>query len=502
MAARRALLATADTTTMERMTSSSTRLWWAASAGLAAMVLVTVLFGTGRDPEPAQAAPAYDLVALPDGIDTLSSLGEAASRIEACTSECAEIVYVWSPRMPLSRSAIPNVDSAARAVGAGLTLVGFEELERFAETGKAENPAGAALGDALLGAGVLAHAPSLIVHDGSGPVGSAILGYKSAEAYEAMIGERMRSGEPQEADADAPLTLPDDVSDLRVVTDFDAVGVPGAYFRWVPGRRAVAYESARRIYLLDLDDGRNLTAPGTIDFIPTPDGRYFVTPGPRSVGLAFFDADDVFDGARSGRSADVRAFYADPQMRDQYPSVGILAEDATSVRYRILTSWFEGLLYRDYEVVYASDDGPATVEPLGPPVVPCQGVELSTPIMSQDGREVAARDERTGTTKIYRFLPEGRCEEVLDLGMPTRKVAWHSSGRKLAFSTPRVRRFFGGGEEPGIFVYDRDDGQVTRLADSEEASQLAFPDFVGDDAVVFMIPGREESAFRVVSPIP
>jgi hypothetical protein len=220
------------------------------------------------------------------------------------------------------------------------------------------------------------------------------------------------------------------------------------------------------------------------------------------VGLAFFDADEVFDAAYGGRTGDVRPFYADPQMRDQYPSVGILAQDDASVRYRILTSWFEGLLYRDYEVVYATEDLPATVEPLGQPVVPCEGMELSTPIMSQDGREVAARDERTGTTKIYRFLGEGRCEEILDLGMPTRKVAWHSSGRKLAFSTPRVRRMFGGREEPGIFVYDRDEGRVTRLADSEEASQLAFPDFVGDEAVVFMIPGRDESIFRVVSPIP
>ncbi|MGD8872227.1 MAG: hypothetical protein PVJ80_11690 [Gemmatimonadota bacterium] len=487
---------------MRHTTSRSPFLRWLAPPVSAVAVMGAALVGCGSEGQSAEASPAYELVALPDGIDTLSTLDEAASRIESCGGECAEVVYVWSPRMPLSRSAIPHVYDATRELDTRLTLVGFEELDRFAETGEAESNGAAALGDALLAAGALAHAPALIVHDGSGAVGPAILGYKSADAYQAMIGERLSSERAPSVEEDAALALPDEVTAVTPVSDFEAVGVPGAYFRWVPGRRAVAYESGRRIYLLDLDDGRNRVAPGTIDFIPTPDGRYFVTPGPASVGLAFFDADEVFDAAYGGRTGDVRPFYADPQMRDQYPSVGILAQDDASVRYRILTSWFEGLLYRDYEVVYATEDLPATVEPLGQPVVPCEGMELSTPIMSQDGREVAARDERTGTTKIYRFLGEGRCEEILDLGMPTRKVAWHSSGRKLAFSTPRVRRMFGGREEPGIFVYDRDEGRVTRLADSEEASQLAFPDFVGDEAVVFMIPGRDESVFRVVSPIP
>ena len=145
-------------------------------------------------------------------------------------------------------------------------------------------------------------------------------------------------------------------------------------------------------------------------------------------------------------------------MRDQYPSVGILDQDGASVRYRILTSWFEGLVYRDYEVRHAAEASPPTVRPLGPPVVPCSGMGLSTPIMSQDGLEVAARDEASGTTKILRFLDGGRCEEVRDLGMPTRKVAWHASGRKLAFSTPRVRTSGSGAADPGIFVYDRDEG--------------------------------------------
>jgi len=475
-------------------------------AAAALIVALSVIASSARSTRVvlAEPAPAYEMVALPAGLDTLTSLASAAAALEGCRGTCTSISYVWTPRMPLSRLAIPHVERAARELGVGLTLLSFEELEGYAEDAAAVP---SALADALLGAGALTHAPALVVHRGGEVVGSAILGYKSPEAYHALITERLTGAAAAAGPASDGLLAATAAAprDAFRFTDYEAVGVPGAYFRWVPGRRAVAYESDRRIYLLDLDDGVNRVAPGNIDFVPTPDGRYFVTPLSREAGLAFFDADEVFAAAADGTSGAVRPFFSDPLMSDQYPSIGILSQDDRSIRYRVLTSWFEGLRYRDYEVDFGSDGARPTARPLGFPIVPCAGMQLSTPIMSQDGLEVAARDEASGTTKIYSILPEGRCEEVLALGMPTRKVAWHVSGRKLAFSTPRVRNMSGGGAEPGIFVYDRDEKRLTRVEDSNGASQLAFPDFVGGDAVVFMIPGRgsrEQSVFRVVEPIP
>jgi hypothetical protein len=88
----------------------------------------------------------------------------------------------------------------------------------------------------------------------------------------------------------------------------------------------------------------------------------------------------------------------------------------------------------------------------------------------------------------------------------TSKVAWHRTGRLLAFARPPERRRGLGGNEStsGIFLYDRDQRRLTRLSDSESASSLAFPDFIGDDSVVFLIPrrsGTESSVFRVVDDI-
>ena len=410
--------------------------------------------------------------------------------------------------MPLSRSGIAEIFGAARKLGMRLTLVGTEEVHEYASADPDLGGDVIPIADAMLGAGALAHAPAVVVHNEGQVVGHAILGYKTAETYEEMIGRRVSRTTGNGRNRFLP-TLSTTVSAAseggRPLVEYEAVGTPGAYFRWVPGRQALAYESGRRIYLLDLVDGRSRLASGYIDFVPTPDGRYFVSPGPDRDGLSFYEADEVFEAARADTPGSAAPFFTDRRMRDQYPSVGILEQEESRTVYRVLTSWFEGIVYRDYEVQLDPRTGFPRVRPIGEPVTPCRETSLSTPIMSQDGTEVAARDESTGTTKIFQMLTTGRCNEVLDLGIQTGKVAWHRTGRLLAFARPRVRRRGAADESSrGIFLFDRDQRCLTRLSDTEGASPVAFPDFIGDDSVVFLIPGRvrgESSVFRVVDGI-
>ena len=473
-----------------------------------------VILATRGSRAAAELPPAYETVALPAHLDSVTPLGAVEARLETCSSNCAVILYVWTPRMPLSRSGIPHVASAAERLDLPLMLLSHDELAAYGAGAERTGPAASAVADALLDAGVLAHAPSLVVLRGKEALGGAILGYKSAAAYEAAVARRLgESPHPAEALVQAeashraeaaPRWLdPLAASPARAAraADYPVVGVPGAYFRWVPGRNAIAYESAQRVYLLDLEDGESRIAPGFIDFVPTPDGRYFVTPGEVDGGLTFYDADEVFDAVERGEPGEVEPIFTDLRMRDQYPSVGILEQDEARTVYRVMTSWFEGVVYRDYDVRVDERSGASSVRPVGEVVQPCAGVALSTPIMSQDGREVAGRDEATGTTKIFRILGGGRCEALTDFGVLTSKVAWHASGRRIAFAIPRRRR---GGEEAeqGIFVLDRDSRELTRLPTSEGASRLAFPDFVGENAVAFLVAGsgpQRQSFFRVVS---
>lgn len=452
-----------------------------------------------RSPARAEAPLAYEMRPLPAHVDSLTSLADVDATLAMCTDACRGVVYLWTARMPLSRSGIPHAVAAAERLGMPLMLVAFEELHEYAAgSDVAGTPT---VADALLAAGALAHAPALVVLQGGEAVGPAILGYKSESAYEALLAGRTGSA----ALADAPVvpttvawvnsaeTLP------RVLTDYEVVGVPGAYFRWVPGRNAVAYESGQRVYLLDLESGESRASPGFVDFVPTPDGRYFVTPRANDGGLEFYDAERVFEGVASGRISDIDPIFTDLRMRDQYPSVGILERGESHTHYRVLTSWFDAVVYRDYDVRVDPRTGLSSVRPMGEPIPPCRGLSLSTPMMSQDGHEVAARDEASGTTKIFRFLDDGTCEALVDLGVPTSKVGWHATGRSLAFSIPRRGRR-PGAAELGIFVFDRDARRLTHIPGSEAASRLAFPDFIRDE-VIYLVPGataRQTSFFRVV----
>ena len=95
-------------------------------AALAAASLVGVRGGAepplaAAEPPLAVAEPplAYDVAPLPAGLDSLTSLEDAARRIEECADDCSGIVYFWSQRMPLSRSGIAEISGAARSLGFG-----------------------------------------------------------------------------------------------------------------------------------------------------------------------------------------------------------------------------------------------------------------------------------------------------------------------------------------------------------------------------------------------
>lgn len=489
-----------------------------------ALVCGGLLLVRGQQPEPL--SPEMGWIAMGGGT------GAVASPPAACASPCTGVLYLWSAGMPLSETGITDARTAAEALGVELVV---------AEVGP-----GTVVADPLEAAGATTHLPSLSVYRDGELVGPSILGYKVASAWRSLIERRLeptgRGVDPSEAAGERPKSSPggarsgpsaedgargpstDDASRVRLdwapaetlgtaIRDYPVSGAPGAYFRWVPRYDMVAYEAGRTVYLMPLDSGEPMVGPGFIDFVPTPDGAWFVTPGPGRDGLEFYSAEEVFPAARAGRGARVEPVFNDREMRDQYPSVGILERSETRTVYRVLTSWTSTVVYRDYEVLKPAAGGRPTIRRITDPVRPCRDIDLSIPIISQDGMEVAGRDEATGTTKIFRMGPEGACDEVLDTGLQTRKVAWHQTGTRIAFTlapganlnaaTLPVQAAPGTPEPVGVFILDRTTRRMTAVAGSAEVSQVAFPDFIGDDRIVFLIPGpsRSRSIFRVVDGI-
>ena len=489
-------------------------------------------FGSASAPA-AQEAEELRERALPPEVDTLTALSDLSRRVRSCeamehvdrstTSDdpmgraCSGVIFVWSPLMPLSRRGIQEIHSATEDLGISLTVVEASSIYEHAETvaGGAGGPSTDPLVESLIARGATTHFPAVVLHREGDLLGGAILGFKTAETYRRMIEGRMGDGTLKEVtDEPSPdLTLARSRDVGQAITDFPVDGRPGVYFRWVPGTRVIAYEMGGRIYLLDLRTRASSLAPGFVDFIPTPDGRLFVTPGPRRSGLQFFDAAEVLEAARRGRAEEVRPLYVDPAMNDEYPSTAILGRtdggDGSLTTYRIMVSWYDRVVYRDYELTLP-DWG---LRPRGEVVPACPDLQVSLPMISKDGSEIAGRDETTATTKLFRMSDDGRCDEVLDLGIQTGKIAFDQSGRRAAFAVPEgaVPNAPGRGlpgldvtasrELSGIFVLDRERRRISRVRGSEDASRLAFPDFVGGDSIIFLLSGLrdgEPSRFRLV----
>ena len=366
---------------------------------------------------------------------------------------------------------------------------------------------------ALVATGATVHFPSVVLFDGREPRSNAIAGYKRAPAYRTLLRPRLvelASGIPAQAPAPigavASIGLTDgsaaaapheeQAPEIRVVWRQRLPRPPGAFFRRVPGTRYIAFDLQSIVYLQHLETDERFVAPGFVDFVPTPDGALFVTPGENRSGLEFYLASRVLERGRVGAGQHVRPVFVDVEMADEYPSVGILeTQPGRRTTYRILVSWYEGLAVRDYEVTW---DGSASVRvtPRSPKLEACRGLALSTPMLSKDGREIAARDESTGTTKIFRLARNGSCQWVYDIGRQTSKVAFSDDGTLIAFSSPNAEA----NARSTTYVLNRRTRQTRRIPESESRG-LVIPEMIGPDSILLQatLDSRRRSVeFRLV----
>ena len=496
----------------------------------AVVAVVAIVFGT-RVREPTREMVALGPAPDPTSTQRAGTLDELHARLSNCSTaasgsgsaiatsaastppRCLHLVYLWSPGMPLSEKAMPEITLAAEAMGVPLTFLPAEALNRASPV---DEKKASALRTALVNAGATVHYPSIVLFDSLEARGNAVVGHKRAQGYRALLEPRLAAAVAEDAMPVAPLgpregavmtaREPGDPvgraaspeADIEILWRQTMVPPPGFFFRRAPGTRYVSYDQRRKVILQHLDTGEKLVGPGFIDFVPTPDGALFVTPS-HDDGLEFYVASHVFREARAGRGDALPPIFRDREMDDQYPTVGILAhEEGVSTTYRILVSWFEGLALREYRVDWG-DSGSATVTPLTPRIDACAGSGLSIPILSKDGQEIAARDESTGTTKIFRYHEDGGCTESFDFGIQTSKVSFTDDGRIVAFSSPDEGQR-GSVARARTYVYNRDTGVTTEIPFSESRG-LMIPEFFGPDSLLFIVTegrGRGTQEFRLV----
>lgn len=395
------------------------------------------------------------------------------------------LIYVWSPRMPLSKLGIREAQRAAARLGVPLTVVVAEDF--------GVRPLASL--DIVYRNGTV-HYPTLLFYGRGMMLGDALPGYKPSDLYFQYAQARFaraREVSPSTVPAKLWLDRGAAVETLRVTPTPRPVGF---YFKPVGATTLVSYTSAEEAFLFDLASGQERQIPGTVDPVATPDGRLLTRPG-----LIWYDVGRL-------RAGDTLPLAIDRSLPDEYQSISALGSAGSTRRYRVATGWKMNVRYRDYVATLGADSVVQRIDTVGVPAIPCPQRSFSLPISAKTGHDFSVLDVATQTSKIVSIDSSGVCTDRMDLGFAAGKFAFGYDGTRVAFSTSRIDV-----DATGViprrtelvyrdaFVLTPRTGRLVPLTHNRSLRALSFSEFLPDGSIVLLdqlTRLRPDEAFRVL----
>lgn len=426
---------------------------------------------------------------------TLDSLLTASNR---------GMIYIWSPRMPLSLKGLAEARAAAQSMGIAFTALAAEataEDLRASDVSYADKQHFESL--ELVYRNATIHYPSLLLYDNSRLIDGVFPGYKNRATYAAFAKEKFSNVVVAQHEFDAQRiqnTAAFWVDHNARVTTVSAINTPrriGFFFKPITGTNLVSYNSRNVDYFFDMTTGKEIRVPGHIDPVPTPDGRFLTLPG-----LYFHPISSLLVG-------DQTPTFVDPELPDEYQTASILSESKAAVRYRVVTGWNANARFRDYDVAFDKQGAATSIKAAGEPFVPCKDRLLTLPINSKSGREFGAFDSRSQTNMVLEVADSTHCTLKLDLGFASGKLSFSYDGTSIAFATSRVNTDAEGEliRPSELFHKDalvlvRKTGRIVGLSQNAPIAGLTFPEFQKNGSVMLLDqfgPGRPVEQLKVVT---
>lgn len=414
------------------------------------------------------------------------------------------MIYVWSPRMPLSVQGLSEARAAAEKLGISFTAVAAEANDdelRASQFLRADKQRFESV--ELVYRNATVHYPSVVLYHDSHIVDGAFLGYKDRDTY--LRYAREKFSETDFATIDRSSQKSENSAAFWVdhnarVTAISAVNTPrriGFFFKPISGTTLVSYNARNVDYFFDMATGKELRVPGHIDPVPTPDGRFLTLPG-----LYLHPISSLLAG-------DQTPAFVDPELPDEYQTASILSETKTGVRYRIVTGWNAGARFRDYDVAFDKSGKATSITTAGDRFAPCKDRLLTLPINAKSGKEFGAFDTRTQTNMIFEVADSTHCIVKLDLGFASGKLSFSHDGTAIAFATSLVNTDTEGEliRPSELFHKDalvlvRKTGRIISLSQNASISGMTFPEFQKNGTVMILDqfgPGRPIEQLRVVA---
>jgi hypothetical protein len=244
-------------------------------------------------------------------------------------------------------------------------------------------------------------------------------------------------------------------------------------------------------YLVDLETGKTLPAPGHGFLRATPDGRFLV--GEHYRRLAFFSVSEVLAGR-------FQPAHEVAQLWGSSVSIGLLPETG-EIGYRIL-DWanplreWGAMVIQDFRV--ATD--PGAFEPLSELDATCdrqiRATGSSPSTLSRDGRMIAAEVGLEQLVRIFEVNDDRTCTLSREVPLPNypNELEFSPDGKQLAYYVPRdpeLRRL--------AHAVSLESGTVTAF-DGGPTLRHSNPSFLPNGDVIYQQYGNGERFLLVVRP--
>lgn len=407
------------------------------------------------------------------------------------------LVYVWSPKMPLSMLGIETIEKVAESLGLPLQLrvdprISDEEIAYTMEYSglppqyfvRADSPE-------LEAWGMRIHYPALFyIADGKIPV-DPLHGYRGEIGYREWLA-KVLTGDIEGKDPSYPFPYP---SATPVTAQIQKITKSPQHFGYfdkpVWGTRWMSVHHDRKASLFfHLDTGQLVPLEYKNDTYVTPHDHLYTTFWAKGGTVGIMETREFLRKAENPDYVPTPLF-VDRTLEVMYQSVGTLRMGKIHSDYRVLTGGIGGkLTFRDYRITHRQGDTPPRVEPLRPTGVACWkthgALSVGLPMLSKDGLKISGVTSFPTHSLVLELNstdPE-ICREVVRFSEKVSKAAISFDGDSMAFSR---------GES--VMIYTFSTGRFLKVSGFQEAigqnGEPVYPEFLEDGSLITPFSGND-----------
>lgn len=383
----------------------------------------------------------------------------------------AGLIYVWSPRMPLSVQGLEEARRAAADAG-----IAFVEA-RDPHAGPAADSQLILNSNRLLELGVSNHFPTIAFFKDGKVLPTLVPGYESREQLGNLMDTILSNHSVEMVNKGAAKNVEVSQLALTEIRAYSNPRVPEYFYKVRSNGLMISYSSDGTNYLFDLANNSEITLPGVYDPVFNLGTDTMLFPMGRGYN---------FHSLKKWRAGDLQPLLVDETLLGVYQSAGLLKAEEGKIVFRVISEQLGNHLTRDYSYSPSED----AITPLGDSAKTlCSNFSIKLPIISKNGLEVGGVDLIAKKTSVWKIISDGTCEKVEELSLITGKLNFSYDSRFVTYHIYATDHADyetrpDSNHQANVYVYDRQTKKTYQITNNIGLNSM-YPDFTQAGELVF-----------------